>query len=70
MKEVRMKSVRWFGLGVLSIASLTWPAAGYANPAISLQHLLSDEDCESVPELLGDWQAGSDLSGIWTIQLR
>jgi hypothetical protein len=68
MKEARMKSVRWFALGVLSIASLTWPAAGYANPAISLQHLLADKDCESASELLGDWQAGSDLSGTWTVQ--
>ncbi len=63
-----MKSVRWFALGLLLIASLTWPAAGYSDPAISLQHLLTDKDCESMPELLGDWQAGSDLSGIWTIQ--
>jgi hypothetical protein len=68
MKEVRMKSVRLFALGVLLIALLTWPARGYSNPAISLQHLLSDEDCESVSGLLGDWQAGSDLSGIWTVQ--
>ncbi len=63
-----MKFVRLFALGVLLIASLTWPAPGYSDPAISLQHLLTDKDCESVPELLGDWQAGSDLSGIWTIQ--
>lgn len=62
-----MKSVRLFAFGLL-FASLTWPAAGYSGPAISLQHLLTDKDCESVPELLGDWQAKSDLSGIWTIQ--
>ncbi len=63
-----MKSARWFALGLLLMASLTWPAPGYSDPAISLQHLLTDKDCESVSELLGDWQAGSDLSGIWTIQ--
>lgn len=63
-----MKFARFFGLVVLLIAATTSPAAAYSDPAVSLQHLFTDTDCESVPELLGDWQAGGDLSGAWAIQ--
>lgn len=29
------------------------PAAAYSFPAVSVQHLLTDKDCETVPDLLG-----------------
>lgn len=64
-----MKFQRSFVVAVLLIATNAWPAVAYSFPAISVQHLLADKDCEIVPDLLGDWEAGSgDLSGAWAMQ--
>lgn len=63
-----MKAARFFALVASAIGSMTCPASAHSDPATSLQHLLTDKDCESVPELLSDWHAESDLSGSWTIQ--
>ena len=63
-----MNFARFFVLGILLITSTAWPVAAYSDPAVSLQHLLTDEDCESVSQLLGDWEPKGDLSGIWTIK--
>lgn len=63
-----MNFARCFVLAVLPMASIAWPAAAYSDPAVSLQHLLSDKDCESVSQLVRDWEPKGDLSGIWTIQ--
>jgi hypothetical protein len=64
-----MKLARFFVVAVLLIAPNAWPAVAYSFPAISVQHLFADKDCEIVPDLLGDWEAGSgDLSGIWAMQ--
>ena len=32
-----------------------------------MQHLLTDSDCESVPELVGDWSTDGDLNGTWAL---
>lgn len=63
-----MKFARIVVLVVLAMTSTGWPKAAYSEPAVSLQHLLSDKDCESVSQLPGDWEPKGDLSGIWTIQ--
>lgn len=64
-----MKFQRFIVVAVLLIAPNAWPAVAYSFPAISVQHLLADKDCEIVPDLLGDWEAGSgDLSGTWAMQ--
>ena len=63
-----MKFMRFLAFVVLVIASTSCSASAYSEPATSLQHLLAEKDCESVPELLGDWEARSDLNGTWTIQ--
>jgi hypothetical protein len=62
-----MRLVRFFLLTGL-LAFVTGPAAAGSDPAVSLQHLLKDDDCEVAPDLLGDWTAQGDLSGDWTIQ--
>lgn len=64
-----MKFARLFVVAVYLIAPNAWPAVAYSFPAISVQHLLTDKDCEIVPDLLGDWEAASgDLSGTWAMQ--
>ncbi len=63
-----MKFVPLIAFGVLFAATLSYSAAAASEPAASLQHLFTDKDCESVPGLLGDWQAEDDLSGAWTLQ--
>ncbi len=63
-----MKFVPLIALGVLVATTTSCPATAGSDPAASLQHLFTDKDCESVPELLGDWQAEGDLSGTWTLQ--
>ncbi len=63
-----MRLVRFFILSGFLLAALSRPAAAGIGPAFSLQHLLTDKDCEAVPELLGDWTAQGDLSGFWAIQ--
>lgn len=63
-----MRFARFFVLGVLLISPAAWPAAAYSFPAVSVQHLLADKDCETVPDLLGDWEARGGLSGTWTMQ--
>ena len=67
-EEDHMKCVRFFAIGALLITATTWPAAAYPDPAVSFQHMLTEKDCESVPELLGDWHAKDDLNGTWAIQ--
>ena len=62
-----MKLERLFTLAAFLVASTAWPAASFPYPAISLQHLFADNDCETVPKLLGDWAAQDDLSGVWAI---
>jgi len=59
---------RFFVLRVLLISPAAWPAAAHSFPAVSVQHLLADKDCETVPDLLGDWDARGGLSGTWTMQ--
>jgi hypothetical protein len=39
-----------------------------SEPAMSLQPLFTNSDCETFSDLLGDWDAQSDLWGTWTIQ--
>lgn len=63
-----MRLARLFFLSGLLLATVSVPAAAGFGPAVSVQHLLSDNDCEAVPELLGNWTAGGDLSGDWTLQ--
>ena len=64
-----MKFARFFVVAVLLIACNAWPAVAYSFPAFSVQHLFADKDCETVPDLLGDWEAaGGDLSGAWVMQ--
>jgi len=63
-----MRLVRFFILSGFLLAALSRPAAAGIGPAFSLQHLLTDMDCEAVPELLGDWTTQGDLSGSWAIQ--
>lgn len=60
--------MRFFVLGVLLISPAAWPAVAYSFPAVSVQHLLTDKDCETVPDLLGDWEARGNLRGIWAMQ--
>ena len=45
------------------------PAMG-SDPAMFLQPLLTRNDCETVSDLLGDWDSHGDLSGVWTIQVH
>lgn len=62
-----MKVLRPFILAMLFLAvAIRTPAAG-SFPAVSLQHLLTEHDCESMPELLGDWKTDGDLSGTFTL---
>jgi len=63
-----MRLVRFFFLSGLLLATVSGPTAAGFGPAVSVQHLLRDNDCEAVPELLGDWTADGDLSGDWTLQ--
>ena len=63
-----MNPIGSIALGVLLAATTCSPATAYAEPAVSLHHLLTDKDCEAVPELLGDWTTDGDLSGTWTLQ--
>ena len=57
-----MKFTRVFAFVLLGIALLQ-PAKAQ-SPAASFQALLSREDCEAVPEILGDWNShGRDLNG-------
>jgi hypothetical protein len=63
-----MRLVRFFFLSGLLLATVSQPAVAGFGPAVSVQHLLSDNDCEAVPELLGDWTADGDLSGDWALQ--
>ena len=65
-----MNFTRFFFLTALLIAAAarTAGASGFPSPAVSLQGLFLDSDCEAVPELLGDWTGNSDLGGIWTLQ--
>lgn len=63
-----MKFVHLIAFGGLVAAIIFCPAAAASEPAASLQHLFTDKDCESMPGLLGDWQAEGDLSGTWTLQ--
>lgn len=63
-----MRPVRFFVLSGLLLATVPGPAAAGFGPAVSLQQLLRDNDCEAVPELLGDWTTDGDLSGTWTVQ--
>src|SRR5260370_12351512 len=60
--------VRFFVLSAFLLASLSGPTAAGIGPAFSLQHLLTDKDCEAVPKLLGDWTATGDLAGSWAFQ--
>jgi hypothetical protein len=62
-----MKFVPLIALGVLAATNSCLVAAG-SYPAVSLQHLFTDKDCESVPELLGDRQPEGALSGTWRLQ--
>ena len=62
-----MKLERLFTIAAFLVASTAWPAASFPYPAISLQHLFADKDCETVPKLLGDWATQGDLSGLWAI---
>jgi hypothetical protein len=63
-----MKITALFALGFLAAACSGGPVAGSSEPALSLQPLLKSADCEAVPELLGTWNAGSDLTGTWAIK--
>lgn len=63
-----MKLSRLIAPALLLITPTYCPVAA-ADPAISLQHLLTNADCEEVPNLTGTWAAkDGDLSGSWTIQ--
>ena len=63
-----MNFARFFVLGVLLISSAAWAVTAYSFPAVSVQHLLTDKDCEIVPDLQGEWEADGDLSGTWVMQ--
>jgi hypothetical protein len=63
-----MRLVRFFVLSGFLLAGMSGPAAAGLGPAVSLQHLLRDSDCEAAPRLLGDWTADGDLSGSWAFQ--
>lgn len=63
-----MRLVRFLVLSGLLLATVPGPAAAASDPAFSLQHLLSDNNCEAVPELLGDWTNDGDLGGTWALQ--
>jgi|SRR6266849_409667 len=63
-----MRLVRFLALSGLLLATVSGPTASGFGPAVSLQHLLGDNDCEAVPELLGDWTTNGDLSGTWTVE--
>jgi hypothetical protein len=63
-----MRLARFLVLSGLLLATASAPAAAGSFPAVSLQHLLRESDCEAVPELLGDWIAHDDLSGTWALQ--
>jgi hypothetical protein len=61
---------------VVPLSALVALLAGFATPAFatgsfpafSLQHLLTENDCEVVPEFLGEWQTKSQvLEGDWTV---
>src|SRR5258708_1435862 len=62
-----MRLVRFFVLSGFLLAIVSGQAA-WAEPAVSLQHMLRENDCEAVPKLLGDWTATGDLAGSWTFQ--
>jgi hypothetical protein len=49
-----MKFTRFFAIAGLVGVAMLQPARA-SEPAASLQALLSDEDCEALPELLGDY---------------
>lgn len=62
-----MKFTRYFAIAWVMIA-VALGSARANDPALSLQALLMEKDCEAVPELLGDWTGNTDLGGIWTLQ--
>jgi hypothetical protein len=62
-----MSFTRLFFLATLLITLAPRPTRA-STFAASLQALLTEKDCEVVPELLGDWTGNSDLGGIWTLQ--
>ncbi len=62
MRLIRLLAVP----ALLVVAASRSVAAG--DPAVSLQGLFSDNDCEAAPEILGYWTGNSDLGGTWTLQ--
>jgi hypothetical protein len=52
---------------MFAAATACLPAAAAFGPAVSLQHLLAEKDCEAAPELVGQWTSDGDLSGTWRI---
>ncbi len=63
-----MRLLRSSALAMFAVATASWPTAASLGPVVSLQHLLTDKDCQAVPELLGNWTTDGDLSGNWTLQ--
>jgi len=64
-----MKLLSFFALALILTSVTHCPTAAASEPAISLQRLLTNSDCEALPDLLGTWTAtGNDLSGTWTIE--
>jgi hypothetical protein len=63
-----MKLGRIFAMATLLFAA-TLPAMAGSDPAFSLHGLFSDDDCEMVPEILGNWTGNADLGpyGTWTL---
>ena len=51
-----MKFTRWFALVAFLVTAMPRQASA-SGPAGSLQALFSDDDCEAVPAILGDWTA-------------
>ena len=65
--EAQLRLLRSFTLSVFATAAACLPAAAF-GPAVSLQHLLAEKDCEVVPELVGHWTSDGDLSGTWRLE--
>ena len=52
----------------LMVIASSRPSAAASWPAMTVQNLLVDSDCEAVPGFTGYWNSQSDLDGTWTIE--
>jgi hypothetical protein len=67
-----MKVARMFVLGLLLVTNTTQSEAAVweiSIPIVSLQPLIDREDCELIPELVGDWTTDDSLlEGNWRLR--